>query len=112
MRKDNVCVQTFILSCINMTMQAYGHTDYSKKWNSFKEKKETAVLKILRILVSWLLRFLEFLQRATEAEIKKRFADGGVILRPGYIYGTRPIGPLKIRFGRMWTPFEMVQLII
>ncbi|XP_042407260.1 uncharacterized protein At1g32220, chloroplastic-like [Zingiber officinale] len=46
-------------------------------------------------------------QRATEAEIKKRFADAGVILRPGYIYGTRPIGPLKIPFGRMWTPFEM-----
>lgn len=35
----------------------------------------------------------------------------GVILRPGYIYGTRPIGPLKIPFGRMWTPFEMVQPI-
>ncbi|KAG6496582.1 hypothetical protein ZIOFF_044450 [Zingiber officinale] len=46
-------------------------------------------------------------QRATEAEIKKRFADAGVILRPGYIYGTRPIGPLKIPFGRLWTPFEM-----
>ncbi|XP_042448734.1 uncharacterized protein At1g32220, chloroplastic-like [Zingiber officinale] len=46
-------------------------------------------------------------QKATEAELTKRFPDGAVILRPGYIYGTRPIGPLKIRFGLMWKPFEL-----
>lgn len=32
----------------------------------------------------------------------------GVILRPGFIYGTRAVGSMKLPLGVIGTPFEMV----
>ncbi|XP_074591016.1 uncharacterized protein At1g32220, chloroplastic-like isoform X2 [Curcuma longa] len=47
-------------------------------------------------------------QKATEAEISAKFPNGGVILRPGYIYGTKRYGNIKIPLGLIFAPFELV----
>lgn len=36
----------------------------------------------------------------------------GVILRPGFIYGTRQVGSMKLPLGVIGTPLEMVILLI
>ncbi|XP_042449446.1 uncharacterized protein At1g32220, chloroplastic-like isoform X1 [Zingiber officinale] len=47
-------------------------------------------------------------QKATEAEISAKFPNAGVILRPGYIYGTKRYGSIKIPLGLIFAPFELV----
>ncbi|KAL5189943.1 Ankyrin repeat-containing protein BDA1 [Glycine soja] len=46
--------------------------------------------------------------RASETELLTRFPYGGVILRPGFIYGTRSVGSMKIPLGVIGSPLEMV----
>ncbi|XP_014628713.1 uncharacterized protein At1g32220, chloroplastic [Glycine max] len=48
------------------------------------------------------------MQRAAETELLTRFPFGGVILRPGFIYGTRSFGSMKIPLGVVGSPLEMV----
>ncbi|TQD75802.1 hypothetical protein C1H46_038699 [Malus baccata] len=52
--------------------------------------------------VSWSI------QRAAETELLTKFPYGGVILRPGFIYGTRSVGSLKIPLGVIGSPLEML----
>nr|VDD20148.1 unnamed protein product [Brassica rapa] len=47
-------------------------------------------------------------KRAAETELLTRFAYGGIILRPGFIYGTRSVGNMKIPLGVFGSPMEMV----
>ncbi|KAF7817324.1 uncharacterized protein G2W53_031293 [Senna tora] len=47
-------------------------------------------------------------KRAAETEVLTRFPYGGVILRPGFIYGTRSVGSMKIPLGVIGSPMEMV----
>jgi hypothetical protein len=48
-------------------------------------------------------------KRAAETELLTRFAYGGIILRPGFIYGTRSVGSMKIPLGVFGSPMEMVR---
>ncbi|KAK3019237.1 hypothetical protein RJ639_004681, partial [Escallonia herrerae] len=48
------------------------------------------------------------LQRAAETELQTKFTYGGVILRPGFIYGTRRVGSMKLPLGVIGSPLEMV----
>lgn len=47
-------------------------------------------------------------KRAAEAELLSKFIYGGVILRPGFIHGTRQVGSMKIPLGVIGSPLEMV----
>ncbi|RYQ85164.1 hypothetical protein Ahy_B10g104655 isoform A [Arachis hypogaea] len=59
-------------------------------------------------VVNFLLRGYYEGKRAAETELLTRFPYGGVILRPGFIYGTRTVGSLKIPLGAIGSPMEMV----
>ncbi|KAK9065663.1 hypothetical protein SSX86_015064 [Deinandra increscens subsp. villosa] len=47
-------------------------------------------------------------KRATETELLTKFPYGHVILRPGFIYGTRRVGSMKLPLGVIGSPLEMV----
>ncbi|KAJ0984421.1 hypothetical protein J5N97_002777 [Dioscorea zingiberensis] len=47
-------------------------------------------------------------KKAAEAELLSKFTYGGVILRPGFIHGTRQVGSMKIPLGIIGSPLEMV----
>ncbi|KAL0910260.1 hypothetical protein M5K25_021223 [Dendrobium thyrsiflorum] len=59
-------------------------------------------------LVNYLLRGYYDGKRAAEAELLSKFTYGGVILRPGFIYGTRQVGGMKIPLGVIGSPLEMI----
>ncbi|URD72470.1 NAD dependent epimerase dehydratase family protein [Musa troglodytarum] len=59
-------------------------------------------------LVNYLLQGYYEGKRAAEAELLTKFTYGGVILRPGFIYGTRQVGSMKIPLGLIGSPLEMV----
>ncbi|XP_050215423.1 uncharacterized protein At1g32220, chloroplastic [Mercurialis annua] len=47
-------------------------------------------------------------KRAAETELLTKFPYGGIILRPGFIYGTRNVGSMKLPLGVIGSPLEMV----
>lgn len=47
-------------------------------------------------------------KRAAETELLTRYTYGGVILRPGFIYGTRRVGSVKVPLGVIGSPLEMI----
>ncbi|KAL2525389.1 NAD(P)-binding Rossmann-fold superfamily protein [Abeliophyllum distichum] len=47
-------------------------------------------------------------KRAAETELLTRYTYGGVILRPGFIYGTRRVGSMKLPLGVIGSPLEMI----
>lgn len=59
-------------------------------------------------LANYLLRGYYEGKRAAETELLAKFPYGGVILRPGFIYGTRSVGSMKIPLGVVGSPLEMV----
>ncbi|KAK9118719.1 hypothetical protein Scep_016812 [Stephania cephalantha] len=46
--------------------------------------------------------------KAAETELLTRYPYGGIILRPGFIYGTRAVGSMKLPLGVIGAPLEMV----
>ncbi|CAN6182011.1 unnamed protein product [Urochloa humidicola] len=59
-------------------------------------------------LVNYLLKGYYEGKRAAEAELLSKFTYGGVILRPGFIHGTRHVGSVKIPLGLVGAPMQMV----
>ncbi|KAF9624765.1 hypothetical protein IFM89_013846 [Coptis chinensis] len=59
-------------------------------------------------LVNYLLQGYYEGKRAAETELFTRFPYGGVILRPGFIHGTRQVGSMKVPLGIIGAPMEMV----
>jgi len=59
-------------------------------------------------LVNYLLQGYYEGKRAAEAELLSKFTYGGVILRPGFIHGTRRVGSIKIPLGLVGSPMQMV----
>ncbi|KAG6472939.1 uncharacterized protein At1g32220, chloroplastic-like [Zingiber officinale] len=47
-------------------------------------------------------------KRLAEAELKSKFPEKCVILRPGYVYGTKQLGSMKLPLWPVFAPFEMV----
>uniref|UniRef100_A0A0E0K143 NAD(P)-binding domain-containing protein n=1 Tax=Oryza punctata TaxID=4537 RepID=A0A0E0K143_ORYPU len=58
--------------------------------------------------VNYLLQGYYEGKRATEAELLSKFTYGGVILRPGFIHGTRHVGSVKVPLGLVGSPMQMV----
>ncbi|KAA0064867.1 uncharacterized protein E6C27_scaffold82G001800 [Cucumis melo var. makuwa] len=59
-------------------------------------------------LANYLLQGYYEGKRAAETELLTKFPYGGVILRPGFIYGTRNVGSVKLPLGVIGSPLEMV----
>lgn len=59
-------------------------------------------------LANYLLQGYYAGKRAAETELLTKFPYSGVILRPGFIYGTRSVGSMKIPLGVIGSPLEMV----
>uniref|UniRef100_A0A6N2LUP5 NAD-dependent epimerase/dehydratase domain-containing protein n=1 Tax=Salix viminalis TaxID=40686 RepID=A0A6N2LUP5_SALVM len=64
----------------------------------------------IRLMELQILMQLELLlkKKAAETELLTKFAYGGVILRPGFIHGTRNVGSVKLPLGVIGSPLEMV----
>ncbi|MQM03287.1 hypothetical protein Taro_036060 [Colocasia esculenta] len=59
-------------------------------------------------LVNYLLQGYYEGKKAAEAELLSKFPYGGVILRPGFIHGTRQVGSMKLPLSFIGSPLEMV----
>ncbi|XP_076886691.1 uncharacterized protein At1g32220, chloroplastic-like [Bidens hawaiensis] len=59
-------------------------------------------------LINYLIQGYYDGKRATETELLTKFPYGHVILRPGFIYGTRRVGSMKLPLGVIGSPLEMV----
>ncbi|GAB4825457.1 hypothetical protein Ancab_008330 [Ancistrocladus abbreviatus] len=59
-------------------------------------------------LANYLLKGYYDGKRATEKELFTKFPYGGIILRPGFIHGTRRVGSMKLPLGVIGSPLEMV----
>ncbi|KAL9400485.1 hypothetical protein Peur_009446 [Populus x canadensis] len=62
-------------------------------------------------LVNYLLQGYYEGKKAAETELLTKFAYGGVVLRPGFIYGTRNVGSVKLPLGVIGSPLEMLPLV-
>lgn len=47
-------------------------------------------------------------KRAAETELLAKFPNGGVVLRPGFIYGTRRVGSMKLPLGVIGSPLDTI----
>uniref|UniRef100_A0A7N0R8G4 NAD(P)-binding domain-containing protein n=1 Tax=Kalanchoe fedtschenkoi TaxID=63787 RepID=A0A7N0R8G4_KALFE len=59
-------------------------------------------------VVNYLLQGYYEGKRAAETELLTKFPYGGVILRPGFIHGTRRVGAVKLPLSVIGSPLEMV----
>ncbi|KAA8547846.1 hypothetical protein F0562_004275 [Nyssa sinensis] len=59
-------------------------------------------------LANYLLQGYYEGKKAAETELMIRFPYGGVILKPGFIHGTRQVGSVKLPLGVIGAPLEMV----
>ncbi|VAI16741.1 unnamed protein product [Triticum turgidum subsp. durum] len=63
-------------------------------------------------LVNYLLQGYYEGKRAAEAELLSKFTYGGVILRPGFIHGTRRVGSVNIPLGLVGSPMQMLAITV
>ncbi|KAF2313055.1 hypothetical protein GH714_008932 [Hevea brasiliensis] len=82
--------------------------------NAIRAASEQGVKRFVYIsaadfgLANYLLQGYYDGKRAAETELLTKFPYGGVILRPGFIYGTRSLGSIKLPLGMIGSPMEMV----
>ncbi|KAK4274512.1 hypothetical protein QN277_017720 [Acacia crassicarpa] len=107
---------TAVISCVG----GFGSKSYMYKINgtaninAVRAASEQGVKRFVYIsaadfgVANFLLQGYYEGKRATEAEILTRFPYGGVVLRPGFIYGTRSVGSMKIPLGAIGSPMEMI----
>ncbi|KAL1337668.1 uncharacterized protein At1g32220, chloroplastic [Arachis duranensis] len=107
---------TAVISCVG----GFGSNSYMYKINgtaninAIRAAADQGVKRFVYIsaadfgVVNFLLRGYYEGKRAAETELLTRFPYGGVILRPGFIYGTRTVGSMKIPLGAIGSPMEMV----
>ncbi|EOA21046.1 hypothetical protein CARUB_v10001385mg, partial [Capsella rubella] len=114
--KDALEGVTSVISCVG----GFGSNSYMYKINgtaninAIRAASEKGVKRFVYIsaadfgLANYLLSGYYEGKRAAETELLTRFAYGGIILRPGFIYGTRSVGSMKIPLGVFGSPMEMV----
>ncbi|ONK70213.1 uncharacterized protein A4U43_C05F31430 [Asparagus officinalis] len=121
--KDVMNGVTAVISCVggfgsNSNMYKINGT---ANINAIRAAAETGVKRFVYIsaadfgVVNYLLRGYYDGKRAAEAELLSRFTYGdttnahtlGVILRPGFIHGTRQVGSMKLPLGVIGSPLEM-----
>ncbi|OAY27542.1 uncharacterized protein At1g32220, chloroplastic [Manihot esculenta] len=105
-----------VISCVG----GFGSNSYMYKINgtaninAIRAASEQGVKRFVYIsaadfgLANYLLQGYYEGKRAAETELLTKFPYGGVILRPGFIYGTRSVGSMKIPLGVIGSPMEMV----
>ncbi|GMI92422.1 hypothetical protein like AT5G10730 [Hibiscus trionum] len=107
---------TSVISCIG----GFGSNSYMYKINgtaninAIRAAAEKGVKRFVFIsaadfgLANYLLKGYYEGKRAAETELLTKFPYGGVILRPGFIHGTRSVGSIKLPLGVIGSPLEMV----
>ncbi|PON94571.1 NAD(P)-binding domain containing protein [Trema orientale] len=107
---------TAVISCVG----GFGSNSYMYKINgtaninAIRAASDKGVKRFVYIsaadfgLANYLLQGYYEGKKAAEAELLIKFPYGGVILRPGFIYGTRRVGSLKLPLGVIGSPLEMV----
>ncbi|KAK2658482.1 hypothetical protein Ddye_005015 [Dipteronia dyeriana] len=107
---------TAVISCVG----GFGSNSYMYKINgtaninAIRVAAEKGVKRFVYIsaadfgVVNYILQGYYEGKRAAETELLTKFPYGGVILRPGFIYGTRTVGSIKVPLGVVGSPLEMV----
>ncbi|XP_044472022.1 uncharacterized protein At1g32220, chloroplastic-like [Mangifera indica] len=107
---------TAVISCVG----GFGSNSYMYKINgtaninAIRAASEKGVKRFVYIsaadfsVANYLLQGYYEGKKAAETELLTKFPYGGVILRPGFIYGTRTIGSVKVPLGIVGSPLEMV----
>uniref|UniRef100_A0A2P2J906 Uncharacterized protein MANES_02G064300 n=2 Tax=Rhizophora mucronata TaxID=61149 RepID=A0A2P2J906_RHIMU len=107
---------TSVISCVG----GFGSNSHmykingSANVNAIKAATEQGVRRFVYIsatdfgLVNYLLRGYYDGKRYTETELTSSFPKGGVILRPGFIHGTRKVGKINLPLSIIGAPLEMV----
>ncbi|EYU22037.1 hypothetical protein ABFS82_01G038900 [Erythranthe guttata] len=114
--KDALKGVTSIISCVggfgsNSEMYKINGT---ANINAIRAASDEGVKRFVYIsaadfgVVNYLLQGYYEGKRAAETELLTKYAYGGVILRPGFIYGTRRVGSMKLPLGVIGSPLEMV----
>ncbi|KAJ4831375.1 hypothetical protein Tsubulata_021675 [Turnera subulata] len=105
-----------VISCVG----GFGSQSYMYKINgtaninAIRAASEKGIKRFVYIsaadfgVVNYLLKGYYDGKRAAETELLTKFPYGGVILRPGFIYGTRNVGSVKLPLGVVGSPLEMV----
>ncbi|XP_057467776.1 uncharacterized protein At1g32220, chloroplastic-like [Actinidia eriantha] len=114
--KESLSNVTAVISCVG----GFGSNSYMYKINgtaninAIRAAAEKGVKRFVYIsaadfgLVNYLLQGYYEGKRAAETELLTEFPYGGVILRPGFIYGTGRIRSMKLPLGVIGSPLEMV----
>lgn len=114
--KEALSGVTAVISCVG----GFGSNSHMYKINgtaninAIRAASEEGVKRFVYIsaadfgLASYLLRGYYEGKRATETELLTKFPYAGVILRPGFIYGTRSVGSVKLPLGVIGSPLEML----
>ncbi|XP_020411277.1 uncharacterized protein At1g32220, chloroplastic isoform X1 [Prunus persica] len=114
--KDALDGVTSVISCVG----GFGSNSYMYKINgtaninAIRAASEQGVKRFVYVsaadfgVVNYLLRGYYEGKRAAETELLTKFPYGGVILRPGFIYGTRSVGSVKLPLGVIGSPLEML----
>lgn len=114
--KDALDGVTSVISCVGgfgSNSQMY-KVNGTANMNAIRTAAEKGAKRFVYIsaadfgVVNYLLQGYYEGKRAAETELLTRFPYGGVILRPGFIYGTRQVGSMKIPLGVIGSPMEMV----
>ncbi|XWS70545.1 hypothetical protein CRYUN_Cryun03dG0056600 [Craigia yunnanensis] len=107
---------TSVISCVG----GFGSNSYMYKINgtaninAIRAAAEKGVKRFVYIsaadfgLANYLLQGYYEGKRAAETELLTKFPYGGVILRPGFIYGTRSVGRVQLPLSVVGSPLEMV----
>ncbi|KAL0312201.1 UNVERIFIED_CONTAM: hypothetical protein Sradi_5619400 [Sesamum radiatum] len=114
--KDVLKGVTSIISCVggfgsNSEMYKINGT---ANINAIRAASEEGVKRFVYIsaadfgVVNYLLKGYYEGKRAAETELLTRYPYGGVILRPGFIHGTRHVGSMKLPLSVIGSPLEMV----
>ncbi|KAK4435715.1 putative protein, chloroplastic [Sesamum alatum] len=114
--KDALKGVTSIISCVggfgsNSEMYKINGT---ANINAIRAASEEGVKRFVYIsaadfgVVNYLLKGYYEGKRAAETELLTRYPYGGVILRPGFIHGTRHVGSMKLPLSVIGSPLEMV----
>ncbi|EFJ16128.1 hypothetical protein SELMODRAFT_116985, partial [Selaginella moellendorffii] len=104
-----------VISCVG----GFGSNDTMRKINGDANVKainaaaDSGVKRFVYVsasdlgFASYILRGYFEGKKAAENAVMSRFPYGGVILRPGFIHGTRRVGSIQLPLGVIGTPLEM-----
>ncbi|XP_031276441.1 uncharacterized protein At1g32220, chloroplastic [Pistacia vera] len=107
---------TAIISCVG----GFGSNSYMYKINgtaninAIRAASEKGVKRFVYIsaadfgIANYLLHGYYEGKKSAETELLTKFPYGGVILKPGFIYGTRTVGSMKVPLGVVGSPLETV----